>query len=239
MKSIIQNNTGTFVKCTNFLIKNLYKFSVMNTKNFYSVIGISIVALLTISVISISEIPIAMAKPVATGQPDFIAIIDTPNNPGHHNGEKGRAMFWVDAEDKDDENMQIAYKIVLNKIDVGEIGSYGTGQDGNKGKGLVHYLWKLHIHPAPDEVHDATKHYFNIVGPADDDDLKISGNTLQGIWDKADWSELENEDHESNPPVEIIAEMCSEDMDINVHTETHLQVRGQIIPNSNFCESFF
>ena len=67
--------------------------------------------------------------------------------------------------------------------------------------------------------------------------MLISGNTLTGIWDKDDWQDLSNDQHESNDPVDIIQEMCNSDTDLNVHSEIHhIQIRGQIVPNSNFCE---
>jgi hypothetical protein len=52
---------------------------------------------------------------------------------------------------------------------------------------------------------------------------------------------LGNDKHESVPPHTVIDEMCSEDTDVNIHLqdktgESHLEIRGQIIPNSDFCE---
>jgi len=208
----------------------------MKGKNTKIFLGISIAAILAISVVSVSALPEAFAKNDFAGKPDFVAVIDTPADPDNYNGEKGLALFWVDAANIDDPNMRIAYKIALQKFDVGDIAGDQTGQDKNKGKGLAHYLWKLHLHPAPGGVHDATQHYFNIVGPTDDDDLKISGHSIKGIWDNNDWQDLPNDLHESNDPVDVIDEMCSSDMDINVHSEVHdVQIRGQIIPTSGFC----
>lgn len=211
----------------------------MKTK---TILGISIAAIFAISVLSISGIQDTFAtKPVASDKPDFVAKFDSLYDPdGEYNGQSFTAHFWVDGEGDD---MKIAYKVVLNKIDVGEYLETlpNKGQDGNKGKGLTHFLEKLHVHPAPGGVHDASIHHFNIVGPADDDDLKIAGNTLTGVWDKDDYQNLLNDDHESVPPNTVIEEICSEDTDINVHLqdesgESHLQIRGQLIPNSNFCD---
>ena len=200
-------------------------------------LGSSVGAIFAVLILSTYMPLVDAEKPIATGKPDFIASIDMPADPDHYNGEKGRAMFWVNADSIDDPNMKIAYKIILQRIDVGEIGNDQTGQNGNSGKGLETYLWKLHLHPAPEGVHDSSKHYFNIVGPRDDDELIISGNTLTGIWNKDDWQDLSNDQHESNDPIEIIQEMCNSDTDLNVHSEIHhIQIRGQIIPNSNFCE---
>lgn len=207
--------------------------NMLKTSTVLLITTIFAVSAITISVMNEAE----AAKPIMSGKPDFIAIIDTPNDPAHHNGEKGKAMFWVKGQG---DNMKIAYKIVLNRIDVGQIGDDGNGKDGNSGKGLPHYLWKLHVHPAPGGVHDANYHHLNIVGPADDADLKIAGKTLTGIWDKSDFDnrkDLPNDNHETVAPNTVIEEMCSEDTDVNVHTETHLQVRGIIVPNSDYCDT--
>ncbi|MDH3677062.1 MAG: hypothetical protein OEQ12_02025 [Nitrosopumilus sp.] len=208
-----------------------------------TILGISIAAILAISVASVSVIPDAFAvKPTASHKPDFVANFDAISDPENEfNGQSFRAMFWVEGED---EGMKIAYKVILNKVDVGEYAEAlpNPGQDGNNGEGLTHFLWKLHVHPAPDGVHDASEHYFNIVGPADDEELKIAGNTLTGIWDENDFQNLPNDDHESIAPNTVIEEMCNEDTDINIHLqddtgESELQIRGQLIPNTDFCDS--
>ena len=209
----------------------------MNSKK-TPLLGLSIGVVFALVIFSTSLPLVEAEKPIASGKPDFVATIDMPADEDHYNGEKGRAMFWVDADSIDDPNMRIAYKIILQNIDVGEIGNDGTGQDGNSGKGLETYLWKLHLHPAPGQVHDGNYHHFNILGPADDSELKISGNTLTGIWDKDDWSDLGNDNHESVDPVTVIGEMCNSETDLNIHSEVHhIQIRGIITPNSDFCNS--
>ena len=43
--------------------------------------------------------------------------------------------------------------------------------------------------------------------------------------------------HESVDPVTIIQDMCNSETDMNIHSEIHhIQVRGIIVPNSNFCD---
>ncbi|MGD8299422.1 MAG: hypothetical protein PVG43_04215 [Nitrosopumilaceae archaeon] len=208
----------------------------MNKKQ---LLGISMVAIFTISAITISEMPNAQAKQEGKGKPDFIAIFNqlAPGGEEEFTGEKGRAMFWVSGEG---DNMEITYKIILNKIDVGEIGNDGTGQDRNDKNGLAHYLWKLHVHPAPGGVHDGDYHHLNIIGPNDDSDVKISGNTISGIWDKSDYdnrTDLPNDKHETVAPSTVFNEMCAGETDVNVHSEVHeLQIRGLIVPNSDICD---
>jgi len=215
----------------------------MKSINTKTLLGITIAGILAISVASFSGIQDAFAaKPVATGKPDFIANFETLEDPeGEYNGQSFRAMFWVEGEG---ENMQIAYKVIFNKIDVGEFAEAkpNLGKDGNSGKGLTHFLWKLHVHPAPGGVHDSSEHYLNIVGRADDGDIKIAGKSLMGIWDKDDFQTLPNQLHQSVPPNTVINEICSEDTDINVHLQnengdSELEIRGQLIPNSDFCDS--
>lgn len=235
----------------------------MNTKLKASAL-LSITILLAISVVAISEMPEAEAKKdhedknkskdwknlkkYLKGKPDFVAKINTPNEPEHHNGEGGVALFWVSGEG---DNMKVSYKIFLKKIGIGDIEG-GLGQEPDKNR-YDHYLWKLHVHPAPiDEngvpQHDPTVHLFNIVGPTDDNNMKIKGKMISGKWDKSDAhrTDLPHDHHETNALNEVLANgktpielMCSGNTDINVHLEeaSHLEVRGQLIPTSKFCDS--
>ena len=199
-------------------------------------LGLSVAA---IFVIAISAAPTAMAKPENNGTPDLIAIL---NDYGMHgddlSGEKGKAMFWIDGED---ENTTIRYKIVLNQVDIGQINATdGTGQDDKKGQGIAHYVWKLHVHPLLNGEHDASRHLFNILGPNDDADLKIAGNTLSGIWDNddADNSKAGMEAHKTIYPIDALEYLCNDDSDVNVHLEeAHLQFRGYIEQKSNACSN--
>lgn len=209
---------------------------------------LSITALLAISVVAMSEMPEAEAKKWK-GKPDFVAKIKTPNNPDLHRGEGGFALFWVSGEGDD---MKIHYKVFLKRIGIGEIvDGVGTEPDRNRHD---HYLWKLHVHPAPvdangDPQHNAAVHFFNSVGPVDDQNLKIKWKIVSGIWDKSDAhrNDLPHDHHETNALNEPvlggtstpIEEMCKGDTDINVHLEheSHLEVRGQIIPTSKFCDT--
>jgi hypothetical protein len=207
----------------------------MKTK---TILGISIAAILTISVIAISTVPIALAKPDNNGAPDLIAIL---NDVGEHGDdlprEKGKAMFWIDGTGDD---TTIKYKVVLNQVDVGEIGEDFNGKDGKKGAGVAHYVWKLHVHPLLNGEHDASRHLFNIVGPNDDEDLRISGNTLSGIWDEDDAtnSKAHMAPHKTINPIDALDYLCNENSDVNVHLEeTHLQFRGYVEDKSNACDN--
>ena len=198
-----------------------------------TVLGLSIAAILTISVIAISAMPTAMAKPDANGQPDLVAKLTSFD--GSSSDAKGKAMFWFD----DDSNpTSIRYQIVLNKIDV----------NNNSGKGLDELLTKVHIHFAPNGEHK-TMHLYNILGPADDlDDGKIAGNTLSGVWDAADisphWMMPDHVHHSSKPLTAmnpngntILENLCTGNTDVNIHTDVGASgaIRGIIEANSNAC----
>ncbi|WP_148702611.1 hypothetical protein [Nitrosopumilus piranensis] len=198
-----------------------------------TVFGLSIGAIFAISVITISVMPTAMAKSDATGQPDLIAILTAID--GSSSDPKGKAMFWFD----DDSNpTSIRYQIVLNKIDV----------SGNDGKGLTESLEKVHVHYAPEGVHNAM-HLYNVLGPADDiNDGKTAGNTLSGVWDEADvwpnWDEHGMPMHHSSKPLTavnpngntILKNLCTGNTDVNVHLHGDVPyIRGIIETNSDAC----
>ena len=196
-----------------------------------TVLGLSIAAVLTLSVIAISVMPTAMAKQDANGQPDLVAKLTSFD--GSSSDAKGKAMFWFD----DDSNpTSIRYQIVLNKMDVND----------NSGKGLDELLTKVHIHFAPNGVHQAM-HLYNILGPADDlDDGKIAGNTLSGVWDAADIDEdwMVHMHHSSKPLTAmnpngntILENLCTGNTDVNIHTDVGASgaIRGIIEANSNTC----
>jgi len=175
--------------------------------------GISIATLLAMSILEISTTPNAMAKPDANGQPDLIA--ELTGFDGSSSDAKGKAMFWFD----DDSNpTSIRYQIVLNKLDVND----------NSGKGLDELLTKVHIHYAPNGVHQGM-HLYNILGPADDqDDGKIAGNSLSGVWDAADVDEdWMDHIHHSSKPLDaanpngntILENLCTGNTDVNIHTD--------------------
>lgn len=190
------------------------------------IFGMSIAAILAISVIAISAAPIAMANPDAKGQPDLVAVLTAEGT----NDAKGKALFWFN---DDDNPTKLRYQIILNKVDVGTELENGDLKDKNNGKGLEYFVEKIHIHYAPDGEHMA-EHFFNIVGPNDDSDLKISGHTFSGVWDDGDAT-----GHHGLATKEFtakLADVCNEDTDVNVHLSEHDEyIRGQILQNSNAC----
>lgn len=200
-----------------------------------TVFGLFVVVILSISIIAVTAIPVAMAKPDANGKPDLVATLS--GFVESSSDAKGKAMFWFD----DDSNpTSIRYQIVLNKLDVND----------NSGKGLDELLTKVHIHYAPNGVHQGM-HLYNILGPADDlDDGKIAGNVLSGVWDSADidadWMEAEHMHHSSKPLTAmnpngntILENLCTGNTDVNIHTDVNSDgaIRGVIEKNSSACSN--
>ncbi len=187
-----------------------------------TVLGLSIAAIFAISIIAISATPTAMAKSDANGQPDLVATLTAEGS----NDAKGKALFWFN-----DDASELRYKIVLNKVDVGS-----NGQDKNAGEGLEYYVTKLHIHAAPGGVH-TPMHLFNIIGPADDSDLKIAGHTFSGIWDDDDAPGVaEHGHHQTKTLSSQIGALCTGNTDVNVHLSGSDEfIRGIIKVNSDTC----
>ena len=187
-----------------------------------TVLGLSIAAIFAITVIAISATPTAMAKSDANGQPDLVATLTAEGS----NDAQGKALFWFN-----DDASELRYKIVLNKVDVGS-----NGEDKNDGEGLEYYVTKLHIHAAPGGVHQGT-HLLNIVGPADEDDLKIAGHTFSGIWDDGDATmDHHGMGHNSKTLTSQIEALCNGDTDVNVHLSGSGEfIRGIIETNSDAC----
>ena len=195
------------------------------------VFGLTMAALMTISIIAISTVPSVFAKP-SDDEPDLIATLTAI---GDHKG-KGKAEFWFN----DDTNpTELTYKIVFNKVDVGtELTNdeYENLKDKNNGKGLENHIEKIHIHYAPNGVH-MSEHFFNIVGPNDDDDLKIAGHTISGIWDDGDATG--HHGHSTKPFTEKLQTLCEENTDVNVHLGENKVIRGQIYKNTDVCDDLF
>ena len=187
-----------------------------------TVLGLSIAAIFAITVIAISATPTAMAKSDANGQPDLVATLTAEGT----NDAKGKALFWFN-----DDATELQYKIVLNKVDVGS-----NGEDKNTGNGLEYYITKLHIHAAPGGIHSG-EHLLNIIGPADEDDLKIAGHTFSGIWDDGDATmDHHGMGHNSKTLTSQVAALCNGDTDVNVHLSgSDEYIRGIIETNSDTC----
>ena len=187
-----------------------------------TVLGLSIAVIFAITVIAISAVPDALAKPSGNGQPDLIANLTAEGT----NDAKGKAMFWFN-----DDATELRYKIILNKVDVGS-----EGNDKNSGKGLEYFVTKLHIHAAPGGVHMGT-HLLNIVGPADENDLNIAGHTFSGIWDDEDATmDHHGMGHNTKTLTSQVEALCNGDTDVNVHLNGSDEfIRGIIETNSNAC----
>jgi hypothetical protein len=187
-----------------------------------TVLGLSIAVIFAITIIAISATPTVMAKSDTNGQPDLVAILIAEGS----NDAKGKALFWFN-----DDASELRYKIVLNKVDVGS-----NGQDKNAGEGLEYYVTKLHIHAAPGGVH-TPMHLFNIIGPADDSDLKIAGHTFSGIWDDDDAPGVaEHVPHQTKTLSSQIGALCTGNTDVNVHLNAENEfIRGIINANSDAC----
>lgn len=196
----------------------------MNTKSLTFAI---VTALLVVSVAAVSEFQNAEAKKDANGQPDLVATLTAEGT----NDAKGKAMFWFN-----NDATELRYKIILNKVDVGSVGEDGTGNDKNSGKGLEFFVTKLHIHAAPGGIHDP-EHLLNIVGPTDDDDLKIAGHTFSGVWDDDDAThDHHGHGHNTKTLTSQVEALCTGNTDVNVHlNEHHEYIRGIIETNSDAC----
>ena len=187
-----------------------------------TILGLSIAAIFAVTIIGISTVPDALAKPSGNGQPDFIANLTSEGT----NDAKGHALFWFN-----DDATELRYKIVLNKVDVSS-----EGNDKNSGKGLEYHVTKLHIHAAPGGIHSG-EHLLNIVGPADEDDRKIAGHTISGIWDDGDATiDHHGIGHNSKTLTSQIVALCNGDTDVNVHLNGSGEfIRGIIETNSDTC----
>jgi hypothetical protein len=92
-------------------------------------------------------------------------------------------------------------------------------------------------------------HLYNILGSADDqDDGKMTGNTLSGVWDAADIDDdwMQHMHHSSKPLTAmnpngntVLENMCTGNTDVNIHTDGGGSgaIRGIIESNSDACEN--
>ena len=202
-------------------------------KNKQSVLYISVVMLLAITVTAFVGLPSAEAKSdKSNGQPDFVAELVAEGT----NDAKGHAWFWFD---NDLDPTSLKYKIVLNKVDVGQVEDH-TGTDKNKGKGLEYFVEKLHIHAAPGKEH-SSEHLLNVIGPDDDRDLIINGHIISGIWDDDDApGQAHHASHQTKALTNQIEPLCAGETDVNVHLNGENQfIRGLINPNSETCSNLF
>lgn len=199
---------------------------IMNTKR--SLLGISAAVLIAVSLVAIADAPSALARMDASGNPDLVAKL----TPIGDTESMGKAQFWFD---NDDDPSALSYQIVLNKIKL---------NDKNQGQGFLDKVTKIHIHEAPGGSH-TDPHLFNIIGPNhDEDDRMIAGQTVQGVWDKADV-------RSGMPPtkpiktgtttfgISVLEALCTGQTDVNVHSNDFPGgvIRGILEQNSEACNS--
>jgi hypothetical protein len=196
----------------------------MNTKQLQ---GISIAVILSISIVAMGVIPQAIAD---EDEPDLIAILE-PIDDASEKG-KGKAFFWIN------EDQSLSYSIVLNHVKLPGDSEKGNAPD-DKGKNAWDEVEAIHVHRAPGGVHDP-EHLLNIIGPADDDDMKIAGQTVHGLWDSDDDPGAPPMQlHQTKEITEVLGDICDEQTDVNVHLHPAGYLRGQIYQNSDACEELF
>ena len=147
-----------------------------------TVLGLSIAALLAISIVSITTLPDAFAKKQPT--PDFEAKLQGKQQtvPEERGTGHGKASFWFT------ENGDLAYTIEVSK-------NFAVTWNGETSKGNGDPITKIHLHnQVPGQ---AGPHVLNIFGlPSEDDgnlDVDVDARTFSGIWDDLDANDL-------NPP---------------------------------------
>jgi len=189
--------------------------------------GISIGTILSLSIIAMGVTPQAIAE---KEEPDLVAILEPID--GASDTGKGKALFWIN----DDQSLR--YTIVLNHVNLpGDLDSGNSPED--KGKKSWDEVEAIHIHNATGGVHQS-EHWFNIIGPNDDDDMKISGHTVHGIWDSDDDpGSATMQMHQSKEITTLLDDICNENADVNIHLHPAGYLRGQILVNSDTCSDLF
>lgn len=188
--------------------------------------GISIATILSLSITVMGILPQAIAD---EDEPDFIAILEPIE--GASEKASGKAYFWITG------NEELKYRIFLNKVQVG-IEHHTEEESEEKGKKAWSEVHAIHIHRATGGEHQ-TEHLLNIIGPEDDDNMKIAGQTVHGLWDDDDApGSMGMESHQTKKISETLDDVCAENTDVNVHLDTGY-LRGQIYQNSDVCSGLF
>ena len=196
----------------------------MNTKQ---LLGISIAAILSLSIAAMGVIPQAIA---GEDEPDFIAVLEPVE--GASEKGKGKAFFWIN------EDETLSYSIVLNHVQLpGDSELENAPED--KAKNAWDEVEAIHVHRATGGIHEA-EHLLNIIGPEDDNDMKIAGQTVHGLWDDDDApGEKPMVLHQTKEISETLDDICDENTDVNVHLHPAGFLRGQILQNSDVCSGLF
>ena len=192
-------------------------------------LGLSIAALLAVSIISIN-VTDAFAK--QTPAPDFEAKLQGKQQtvPEERGGGHGKALFWFT------ESGDLAYSIAVSK-------NLSVTWDGQTSKGNGDPITKIHLHQ--NEPGKAGPHVLNVFGaPSEDDDdlhVDVDARTFTGIWDDGDANDLLPVGPSPNDSIALsdaMGALCSGNLYVNIHSENHGTgaLRGQIIPTSDACE---
>lgn len=215
---------GTFDECYRSFFNDELEIFLMKTTTLFTVTLASFFAILGGLVISNNVF--------AEGEeePDLIAILEPTG--GANDKGKGKAFFWIN------DDQSLSYTIVLNHVTLPGDSVSGNSPE-EKGKKSWDEVEKIHIHNATGGVHQ-DEHWFNIIGPNDDDDMRISGQTVKGIWDSDDDpGSASMQMHQSKEITTLLDDICNEDADVNIHLHPTGYLRGQILVNSNVCSDLF
>jgi len=210
----------------------------MNSRNRKTVLGLSIAAIMAISVVSLSTLPDAFAK--QEPQPDFVAKLQGKQQtvPEERGGGHGKASFWL-TEVEGEPALQ--YKIEVSK---------NLYIEGAKGTGDL--ITKIHLHLQ--DPGTAGPHVLNIFGaPSEDDDhlvVDAKARTFSGIWDDGDAFDVGTDGRTPNDSVALnvfdtltgqvpLDGLCDGKLYVNIHSEKHGPgaLRGQIMSTSDVCEA--
>jgi hypothetical protein len=225
----------------------------MNSKK-TTLLGLSIGAIFTILVFGAAFQSVEAAKPNALGKPDFIAKLNSSGLPGSQSDAIGQAQFWFDEDGNGD--LTLKYNIMLHKM---------TWQDDPKGAAADEILTKMHVHYAPNGVHNPV-HLFNIMGPENDTLERVivetPGNIIvMGEWDNDESNlicpSVDNHHHfihssktfdcemkydatefPAGNDKTVLENLCSGQTDLNIHTNLPGSgaVNGILVPKSDACD---
>ena len=205
-------------------------------------LGLSVAALLAISIVSITTLPDAFAKKQET--PDFEAKLQGKQQtvPEERGTGHGKASFWFTEIEGEP---ALKYTIQVSK-------NLAVTWEGETSKGNGDPITKIHLHNQIPGI--AGPHVLNIFGaPSEDDEhlvVDVDARTFSGIWDDDDQnlSAVGNSERQGGDSVALndydsltgaipLDELCAGNLYVNLHSENHGPgaLRGQIIPTSNAC----
>jgi len=207
-------------------------------KNNNTVLGLSIAAILAISIVSVTALPDAFAKQVPA--PDFEAKLQGKQQtvPEERGGGHGKASFWL-IEEANEPALQYTIEVSKNLYI-------------EEAKGTGDLITKIHLHSQDPGV--AGPHVLNIFGAPSEDDKHLTvdkdARTFSGIWDDGDAFDVGSNGRTPNDSVALndfdtltgqipLDGLCDGKLYVNIHSEKHGPgaLRGQIISISDACEN--